>query len=246
MRGNLVKLSIPKDFCNLFQNEPHMCKTSLGCAHCAVFDDVHRKNASFCYSNALSKPTTCTSFQSGTLEFSNGVRCDLSQYHQRCDAHKTCGECLSQYPDIQDDTPIHNLCSWCAGCGSKGICVPRGSACAPHIGCSEDEPLVVQNVQKCSEMRCSMASDCQKCHDLELTGLNCRWTRERTGKHLPGYGPIYDWSCQPDLKKTGNDTTPSGDKTCPKKCHEITDCQSCLSSNGSEGMRYELDRIIAF
>ena len=61
----------------------HRCKTSLGCAHCAVFDDVNHKNASFCYSNALSKPTTCTSFQSGTLEFDNGVRCDLSQYHQR-------------------------------------------------------------------------------------------------------------------------------------------------------------------
>jgi uncharacterized protein YjbI with pentapeptide repeats len=68
--GNLRKFVLPKDFCNLFQSEPHRCKTSLGCAHCSVFDDVNGQNATFCYSNALSKPSTCTSFQSGMYKSS--------------------------------------------------------------------------------------------------------------------------------------------------------------------------------
>ena len=87
-QGDLTGLRISDDFCNLFQSDPMRCKLSLGCAHCSVFDDVRDVNATYCYSNARSKPATCTSFESGTLEFSNGVRCELSQHRQRCDVHK--------------------------------------------------------------------------------------------------------------------------------------------------------------
>ena len=144
----------------------------LGCAHCSVFDDVNSKNASYCYSNALSKPTTCTSFQSGTLEFSNGVRCDFSQYHQRCEVHKSCGECLSSYPDVQDEQEVP-LCVWCAGCSSRrgGRCVPRGtyvgSLSCPQ-SCSGDG-AEVQTANQCPEMKCA-ASDCQNCQQLSITG----------------------------------------------------------------------------
>ena len=120
----------------------------------------------------LSKPTTCTSFQSGTLEFSNGVRCDFSQYHQRCEVHKSCGECLSSYPDVQDEQEVP-LCVWCAGCSSRrgGRCVPRGtyvgSLSCPQ-SCSGDG-AEVQTANQCPEMKCA-ASDCQNCQQLSITG----------------------------------------------------------------------------
>lgn len=143
-------MTLPTDFCNLFHDEAHKCKTSLGCAHCAVFDDVNRQNASFCYSNSLKKPQTCTSFQSGTLEFTNGVRCDLSQYQQLCEVHKSCGDCLSTYPDIQDEQELP-LCVWCPNCsGPRGQCVPRGSTC-PH-SCNS---LEVKIANQCTEMKCA-------------------------------------------------------------------------------------------
>lgn len=221
VQGNLDRFSLPADYCNLFHDDAHLCKTSLGCAHCAVFDDVNRKNASFCYSNMLSKPTTCTSFQSGTLEFSNGVRCDLSQYHQRCEAYKSCGECLSTYPDIQDEHELP-LCVWCSNCSdSHGQCVPRGYGCPGSCAQSADE---ITSANQCSEMKCS-ASDCHKCRQLSLSkGQKCSWSRSRPGKDA-GYGPIYDWDCQ-------SAKAMEGIEECPKKCQEYADCQGCLSSQG--------------
>ena len=55
-----------------------------------------------------------------------------------------------------------------------------------------------------------------------------------------GYGPIYDWSCQLIEKSTKNDKdlatkTIAHEEKCPVRCHELTNCGDCLSSNGSEG-----------
>ena len=55
-----------------------------------------------------------------------------------------------------------------------------------------------------------------------------------------GYGPIYDWSCQLIEKQTKNDKdlatkTIAHEEKCPVRCHELTNCGDCLSSNGSEG-----------
>ena len=63
-----------------------------------------------------------------------------------------------------------------------------------------------------------------------------------------GYGPIYDWSCQLIEKSTKNDKdlatkTMAHEEKCPIRCHELTNCGDCLSSNGSEGKADFLKRI---
>ena len=75
IEGSVKKLVIPTDICELFQNDPHQCKTTLGCAYCSHFDEKTsssssntNKNSTFCYSNTKMKPAACSSeFQSGTL-----------------------------------------------------------------------------------------------------------------------------------------------------------------------------------
>ena len=211
-QGDLTKFSLPVDYCNLFQDEAHKCKTSLGCAHCAVFDDVHLKNDSFCYSNSLTKPSTCTSFQSGTLEFDHGVRCDLAQYQQRCEVHQSCGDCLSTFPNIQSEHELA-LCVWCPGCSARGKCLPRGSNCLQS--CPNDGSEVT-NASQCPEITCA-ASDCEKCQKLKLIGRqNCVWNGE---KCTPLNSAIRDYNALPIAE-------------CPKKCHLHEKCQSCLASMG--------------
>ena len=72
IEGSVKKLVLPTDICELFQNDPHQCKTTLGCAYCSHFDEktsaASNKNSTFCYSNTKMKPAACSSeFQSGTL-----------------------------------------------------------------------------------------------------------------------------------------------------------------------------------
>ena len=65
IQGSLRKLELPTDICHLFQNDPHQCKTTLGCAFCSHFDGL-KPNKTYCYSNTRSKPAACSSeFQSG-------------------------------------------------------------------------------------------------------------------------------------------------------------------------------------
>ena len=65
--GTVRKLELPTDVCRLFQNNPHQCKTTLGCAFCSI-SDSNSLNMTFCYSNDRAKPAACsTDFQSGTL-----------------------------------------------------------------------------------------------------------------------------------------------------------------------------------
>ena len=67
IEGSVRKLELPTDVCRLFQNNPHQCKTTLGCAFCSIFDGS-KSNMTFCYSNDRAKPAACsTDFQSGTL-----------------------------------------------------------------------------------------------------------------------------------------------------------------------------------
>ena len=72
IEGSVKKLVLPTDICELFQNDPHQCKTTLGCAYCSHFDEktssTSNKNSTFCYSNTKMKPAACSSeFQSGTV-----------------------------------------------------------------------------------------------------------------------------------------------------------------------------------
>ena len=45
---------------------------------------------------------------------------------------------------------------------ARGQCVPRGSTCPKS--CNE-----VQKANHCPEMKCAMASDCEKCKKISLT-----------------------------------------------------------------------------
>ncbi len=234
LSGSLEKMVLPKDYCNLFQTDPLNCKSTLGCALCSVFDDENSKNASFCYSNdALLKPATCTSFQSGTLEFSVGVKCNISSYIMGCHEHMTCGECLSVYPNLDQDQDV-SRCVWCPGC-NRGKCVPRGTECDHRSLLCTRLGKQVRTASQCPDMNCA-ASDCQQCRDLGNRGQSCRWTRERYG-HEMDFRPIYDWSCEPEVNATSTSgvSVLSRSDTCPRKCYEIKSCQECLESEGSEG-----------
>ena len=70
--------------------------------------------------------------------------------------------------------------------------------------------------------------------NLYITGQRCIWTRQRldpSGEPL-GYGPIYDWSCEPQSSKNATYV----EEMCHKRCHKHKSCQDCLdSSGGAEG-----------
>ena len=55
-RGNLVRMNIPKDACELYSStdKSQICKTTLGCAHCSVYAG-NGDNSTFCYSNNMDK-----------------------------------------------------------------------------------------------------------------------------------------------------------------------------------------------
>ena len=67
----------------------------------------------------------CISFL--ITEFSNGQKCELNQYQQSCEIHQSCGECLSAYPNLNNqDSP--NPCIWCTGQFHSHI-LPVNSVC---------------------------------------------------------------------------------------------------------------------
>ena len=118
LEGGLKRLTVPSDFCRLLSSE---CKSTPGCGSAVLVDDFD-KNTTFCYSNALSKPTApCSNEASGgALYYSNGILCEGAELSERrdCSEHKSCGECLSDFP-MPDASKIGagaSTCRWCAGC----------------------------------------------------------------------------------------------------------------------------------
>ena len=54
--GSLLRLVLPEDSCAIYSSakSSQVCKTTLGCAHCSVYDG-NGNNSTFCYSNDLEK-----------------------------------------------------------------------------------------------------------------------------------------------------------------------------------------------
>jgi hypothetical protein len=84
LESGLKRLTVPGDFCQLLTED---CKATPGCGTAFFADDVGN-NATFCYSNALSKPPNpCDNdASSGALHYSNGVQVQtqwtlFSQYY---------------------------------------------------------------------------------------------------------------------------------------------------------------------
>ena len=112
----------------------------------------------------------------GTLEFSNGQKCQWNQYKKSCEAHQSCGECLSAYPDLSDDSRFGSPCVWCTNCG-RGRCVPKGTNCTQFclndLASSWRRETLIEKSNQCPEMQCA-ASDCDKCNQLNRIGeLKC-------------------------------------------------------------------------
>ena len=108
----------------------------------------------------------------GTLEFSNGQKCQWNQYKKSCEAHQSCGECLSAYPDLSDDSRFGSPCVWCTNCG-RGRCVPKGTNCTQFclndLASSWRRETLIEKSNQCPEMQCA-ASDCDKCSQLNRIG----------------------------------------------------------------------------
>ena len=116
----------------------------------------------------------------------------ISNYNQRCEVHKSCGSCLSTYPNIHQEQELP-LCEWCAGCSSsRGQCVPRGSTCPKS--CNQ-----VQKASQCPEMKCSTFSDCEKCKKMSYitTGIEIYYMTYRALRNaLTDFGSL---ECQQKL-----------------------------------------------
>ena len=54
--STVIQLNLPKDACGLYSAKEtgELCKSTLGCAHCSVYD-ISGNNSTFCYSNDLKK-----------------------------------------------------------------------------------------------------------------------------------------------------------------------------------------------
>ena len=55
-RDSMIRMDLPEDSCGLYSSSKntHICKTTLGCAHCSI-SDGKGTNSTFCYSNDLAK-----------------------------------------------------------------------------------------------------------------------------------------------------------------------------------------------
>ena len=55
-KGTLFSVNLPKDSCSFYASaqKSQVCKTTLGCAHCSIYDG-NGNNSTFCYSNDLEK-----------------------------------------------------------------------------------------------------------------------------------------------------------------------------------------------
>ena len=125
LESGLKRLAVPSDFCQLINDD---CKSTPGCGSAFIVDDANN-NATFCYSNELSKPSNPCSDSasigddraasySASVHYSNGFQCDMAD-ERDCSEHRSCGECLSDFP-MPDGSKIgagKTTCKWCSGCG---------------------------------------------------------------------------------------------------------------------------------
>lgn len=225
----VIKIVFPRDLCNLWTSKDR-CITSVGCSYCEV---AHKygETTSLCYSNSQPLADSCES-SNGTVKTNNGVVCNPEWFSRRtCEQYRSCTDCLAKWPSYATEMKV---CGWCADCNS-----PKCGAVQDFE--DKDTKERITDVERCPEKMCP-ASDCEKCLD---TG-SCIWTRQ-VQQHsddfraLVNQEPIFNWSCVPDSipKMSSLKIKSAPPASCPSRCSEYKDCQSCLNTTGSEGGWHE-------
>ena len=179
--STLVRLNLPKDACGLYSSNQNgeMCKTTLGCAHCSVFDGTGN-NSTFCYSNNLEKPRSCKILETGQVSLSDGVSCEgvdhtktLETYD--CNEFKSCEECLPTGPREESERKeiqMHNSCIWCPECETgNGKCIHKKNKkdlerCSPRVHdpfCNSNVGRMIEVHSKCPKSACQSYFTCNAC-----------------------------------------------------------------------------------
>lgn len=235
--SHVTRITLPSDLCNLWSHlGKDKCRNMVGCSYCTVTSGG--SNSSYCYSSHRGQQNDPCQNLNGTLRTSNGQMCNVTLLSLReCSDFSTCSDCLAKWP--MEDEPA---CKWCGACGGGGKCV-RSSAveCSKEAKCGPWEVREIVSAQDCPELSCP-ASDCEKCKAVK--NPNCIWTRQvmKTGDEggvMISAEPVYNWNCVPKGISDRSSLKIRPEPTCPKRCSELTDCQSCLQSQGGEGDWHE-------
>ncbi|CAG2100157.1 unnamed protein product [Medioppia subpectinata] len=226
--GNLYRLSLPKDLCQLFSHSRLGCLRHIGCSYCSVYENG--LNKTFCYSQDLSIPQSCYN-PKGASEVAQGTSCGYELLERRsCYQYKTCIDCVAIWPTYGSSKQV---CQWCSNCQS-GRCIPIGASCEREPHCTL-QPRVITSGQLCP-LRSCLASDCQKCGSIG----GCMWTRQvlrsELGRTL-NVKPIFDWTCVQNIPQdvTSILVESMPPLSCPARCSRFTNCSTCLESAGGEG-----------
>jgi len=231
--GNLFRLSLPKDLCQLFSHSRLGCLRHIGCSYCAVYENG--VNRTFCYSQDLSIPQSCYN-PKGASEVAQGISCGIDLLERRnCYQYKSCVDCVAVWPIYAS---AKQVCQWCSNC-QQGRCIPSGASCERETECNLPQRVVT--LPHLCPLRSCLASDCEKC----TSSNTCMWTRQvlRSSElgHTLNVKPIFDWTC---VRKILQDASSFPVESmpplpCPPRCHKHTNCTTCLESAGGEGGWHE-------
>ncbi|KAG0725000.1 Multiple epidermal growth factor-like domains protein 8 [Chionoecetes opilio] len=232
-RGSLLSVRLPPDLCGLSSNQSQ-CLSVVGCASCEVYGAT---NASYCYSNSGREPAACRSPQA-KMKSVGGVLCLTPPPQDNCGTHRSCAECLGDWPSRPETT---QRCQWCHSL-SRGRCLPQGSNCPSEELCHSGGGChSVREAVGCREGAC-VASDCDKCKGRP----GCIWTRQvgrrtKAGHYELQEKPSLDWNCvnttiQQHLSYPVAASPPG---PCPMRCHTHATCHECLEAEGAEGGWHE-------
>ena len=227
--GDLHKLSLPKDLCQLFSHSRLGCLRHIGCSYCAVYENG--SNKTFCYSQDLPIPQTCYNSK-GPSEVAQGLSCGVELLERRnCYQYKSCVDCVAIWPIYGSGKQV---CQWCSNC-QTGRCIPVGSTCEREPQCTLQQRVITSG-QLCP-LRSCLASDCHKCGAIG----GCMWTRQvlRSSElgHTLNVKPIFDWTCVRNILQdvTSILVESMPPLPCPTRCSQFANCSSCLESTGGEG-----------
>ncbi|XP_014282328.1 multiple epidermal growth factor-like domains protein 8 [Halyomorpha halys] len=227
--SHVTRIMLPADLCTLWSGK-EKCRSFVGCSHCDVISGG--SNSSYCYSTHRGRQNDPCQNLNGTSKTSNGIFCNATWILARsCQQFTSCSDCLAKWPNEEEQ-----VCKWCSSCGGGGKCISVNGECSKEAKCGPGE---LNFFQYCPEQSCP-ASDCEKCQTMS----NCIWTRQvmktaDEGGVKISANPVYDWNCVPRGISDRSSLKLRAEGTCPKRCSELTDCHSCLQSQGGEGDWHE-------
>ena len=230
----LITLSLPGDFCRLFDNNEEDCLSLPGCTVCAKKQGNHMQKNCTSASNSTVMQDRCTQ-----LYRNFGRRCDaawLNQGNRHCGSYQNCGECLATFPGQEDDVFMPApRCQWCEGCDQGGRCIPRDRECNRVRRCYSHQVGVLRS-SHCPELDACAVPDCAKCAQAK-----CFWSRHvahsSNQRKMVAKQAGDTWACENssllrhlDLLNRSRPQEDIFQSHCPPACESLQSCSDCLTA----------------